>query len=180
MQRTTRHRIGQRLRTPRDVTPTLRIADLEIARGSVTVRDLTLHRPFEYTVSQIGMHSRDFDPSKHNKLTVDARMQKTGSAKLRWEGALDNIDNQNITLWLSNLDLRDFGPYCEHFTAYPLTKGNLTFRSQNVIRDRYLDGTNHLDMFEPKVDRKRKDIKAEMNIPLKLGLYVLKDKKGTM
>ena len=163
---------------PGDVTPTLRIADLEIARGSVTVRDLTLHRPFEYTVSQIGMHSRDFDPSKHNKLTVDARMQKTGSAKLRWEGALDNIDNQNITLWLSNLDLRDFGPYCEHFTAYPLTKGNLTFRSQNVIRDRYLDGTNHLDMFEPKVDRKRKDIKAEMNIPLKLGLYVLKDKKG--
>lgn len=144
----------------------------------MTVRDLTLHRPFEYTVSQIGMHSRDFDPSKHNKLTVDARMQKTGSAKLRWEGALDNIDNQNITLWLSNLDLRDFGPYCEHFTAYPLTKGNLTFRSQNVIRDRYLDGTNHLDMFEPKVDRKRKDIKAEMNIPLKLGLYVLKDKKG--
>ena len=135
---------------PGDVTPTLRIADLEIARGSVTVRDLTLHRPFEYTVSQIGMHSRDFDPSKHNKLTVDARMQKTGSAKLRWEGALDNIDNQNITLWLSNLALRDFGPNCEHFTAYQLTK-----RSQNVIRDRYLDCTNHLDMFESKVVRKR-------------------------
>lgn len=119
-----------------------------------------------------------FRPVETQQAHVDARMQKTGSAKLRWEGALDNIDNQNITLWLSNLDLRDFGPYCEHFTAYPLTKGNLTFRSQNVIRDRYLDGTNHLDMFEPKVDRKRKDIKAEMNIPLKLGLYVLKDKKG--
>ena len=62
--------------------------------------------------------------------------------------------------WLTNLDLRDFGPYCEHYTAYPLTKGNLTFRSQNVIRDRYLDGTNHLDMFEPKVDKKRREIKA--------------------
>lgn len=158
--------------------PTLQIADLEIANGRVTMRDMTLHRPFEYTVSEIRMHSRDFDPSKRNKLTVDARMQKTGSAKLRWEGALDNMDNQNITLWLTNLDLRDFGPYCEFFTAYPLTKGNLTFRSQNVIRDRYLDGTNHLDMFEPKVDKKRKDIKPEMSIPLKLGLYVLKDKKG--
>ena len=33
-------------------------------------------------------------------------------------------------------------------------------------------------MFEPKVDKKRREIKAEMNIPLKLGLYVLKDKKG--
>ena len=105
-------------------------------------------------------------------------MQKTGSAKLRWEGTLDDMNNQNITLWLTNLDLRDCGPYCEHYTAYPLTKGNLTFRSQNVIRNRYLDGTNHLDMFEPKVDKKRREIKAEMNIPLKQGLYVLKDKKG--
>lgn len=158
--------------------PTLRIADLEIARGRVTMRDLTMHRPFEYTVSDIRMRSRDFDPSKRNSMTIDARMQKTGSAKLRWEGTLDDMNNQNITLWLTNLDLRDFGPYCEHYTAYPLTKGNLTFRSQNVIRNRYLDGTNHLDMFEPKVDKKRKEIKAEMNIPLKLGLYVLKDKKG--
>lgn len=160
------------------LSPTLRIADLEIAKGRVTVRDLTMHRPFEYTVSEIRMRSRDFDPSKRNSMTVDARMQKTGSAKLRWEGTLDDMNNQNITLWLTNLDLRDFGPYCEHYTAYPLTKGNLTFRSQNVIRNRYLDGTNHLDMFEPKVDKKRKEIKAEMNIPLKLGLYVLKDKKG--
>lgn len=158
--------------------PTLRIADLEIAKGRVTMRDLTMHRPFEYTVSEIRMRSRDFDPSKRNSMTIDARMQKTGSAKLRWEGTLDDMNNQNITLWLTNLDLRDFGPYCEHYTAYPLTKGNLTFRSQNVIRDRYLDGTNHLDMFEPRVDKKRKEIKAEMNIPLKLGLYVLKDKKG--
>lgn len=159
-------------------SPTLRIADLEITNGRVTVRDLTMHRPFEYTVSEIRMRSRDFAPSKRNSMTVDARMQKTGSAKLRWEGTLEDMDNQNITLWLTNLDLRDFGPYCEHYTAYPLTKGNLTFRSQNVIRDRYLDGTNHLDMFEPKVDKKRREIKAEMNIPLKLGLYVLKDKKG--
>ena len=159
-------------------SPTLRIADLEISNGRVTVRDLTMHRPFEYTVSEIRMRSRDFDPSKRNSMTVDARMQKTSSAKLRWEGTLEDMDNQNITLWLTNLDLRDFGPYCEHYTAYPLTKGNLTFRSQNVIRDRYLDGTNHLDMFEPKVDKKRREIKAEMNIPLKLGLYVLKDKKG--
>ena len=62
-------------------------------------------------------------------------MQRTGSAKLRWEGTLDDLNNQSITLWLSNLNLRDFSPYCEHFTAYPVTDGNLTFRSQNVIRN---------------------------------------------
>ena len=157
---------------------TLQIADLEIARGHITLRDMTMEKPFEYTISDIRMHSRDFDPSTRNRLEIDARMQRTGQAKLRWEGTLDDMNNQNITLWLTNLDLKDFTPYCEHFTAYPITDGNLTFRSQNVIRNRYLDGTNHLDVFEPRVDRKRKDLKPEMNIPLRLGLYVLKDKKG--
>lgn len=28
------------------------------------------------------------------------------------------------------------------------------------------------------MDKKRKELKPEMNIPLKLGLYVLRDKKG--
>lgn len=158
--------------------PTLRIADLEIAEGSVTLRDHTLHRPFEYRIGNIRMRSRDFDPAARNNLLVEARMQQTGSARLRWEGTLDGLDNQNITLWLSNVALTDFGPYCEHYTAYPLTRGNLTFRSQNIIRNRNLDGTNHLDLFEPQVDKKRKDLEPEMHLPLKLGLYVLKDKKG--
>lgn len=158
--------------------PTLQIADLEIARGSVTLRDRTLHRPFEYRIGDIRMHSRNFDPAAKNNLLIEARMQQTGQARLRWEGTLDGLDNQNITLWLSNVALADFGPYCEHYTAYPLTHGNLTFRSQNIIRNRHLDGTNHLDLFEPEAAKKRKDLKPEMHIPLKLGLYVLKDKKG--
>lgn len=159
-------------------TPSLYIADFEIARSSVAYRDKTLVRPFEYRVSDIRMRSRDFDPTGRNNLIVEARMQKTGAAKLRWEGSVSDINNQNITLWLTNVALRDFTPFSEHFTAYPITNGNLTFRSQNVIRSRMLDGTNHLDVFEPKVDKKRKDLKPEMKIPLKLGLYVLKDKKG--
>ena len=163
---------------PAGSAPVLQIADLEITGGKVSFRDLTMAKPFEYVISEIRMRSRDFDPSKRNNLQVDARMQRTGSAKLRWEGTLDDLNNQNITLSLSNLNLKDFTPYCEHFTAYPITGGNLTFRSQNVIRNRYLDGTNHLDAFEPKVDKKRKELKPEMNIPLKLGLYVLRDKKG--
>lgn len=154
------------------------VADMEIANSRITLRDLTLQQPFEYQISDIRMRSKNFDPEAKNNLMIDAQMQKTGHAKLLWEGTLDDINNQNITLMLTNVALKDFTPYCEHYTAYPLTQGNLTFRSQNVIRNRYLDGTNHLDVFEPKVEKKRKDLKPEMNIPLKLGLYVLKDKKG--
>ncbi len=156
----------------------LQIGDFEIANSEIIFRDQTLHSPFEYRLSDIRMRSRNFDPNSRNNLVINARMQKTGQARFRWVGSLADLNNHNISLSLSNVALSDFSPYCEKYTAYPLTQGNLTFRSQNIIKNRNLDGTNHLDIFEPQVEKKRKEIKPEMNIPLKLGLYVLKDKKG--
>ncbi|MEG2772124.1 MAG: DUF748 domain-containing protein [Alistipes sp.] len=159
-------------------TPRIHIADLEINGSSVTLSDLSPIKPFKYHLSNICVKSLNFDPATKNKMTIDARIQQTGAVKIRWEGSLTDLNNQNIAVLLSNINLRDFTPYCEHYTAYPLTKGNLNFRSQNIIRSGYLNGTNHLDMFEPKVDKKRKDIEPEFKVPLKLGLYILKDKKG--
>ncbi|MEG1842064.1 MAG: DUF748 domain-containing protein [Alistipes sp.] len=155
----------------------LRIEDIEVAQGVVHFKDLSHIRPFEYRLSNIRMKSR-FDMNKVNRIGIDAQVQKTGKATIRWEGSMSNMDNHNILIMLTNIDLHDFSPYCEHYTAYPLTHGNFSFRSQNIIKNRQLMGTNHLDMFEPKADKKIKTIKPEFKIPLKLGLYVLKDKKG--
>lgn len=155
----------------------LRIEDIEIAQGAVHITDRSHVRPFEYSLSNIRMKS-GFDMNKPNRIVIDAQVQKTGKARIRWEGSLSDLNNQNILINLTNIDLRDFSPYCEHYTAYPLTQGNLSFRSQNILRNRHITGTNHLDMFDPKVDKKRKDLQPEFKVPLKLGLYVLKDKKG--
>lgn len=155
----------------------VRIEDIEIAQGALRIRDFSHLRPFEYRLSNIRMKS-GFDMNKLNRIVIDAQVQQTGRARIRWEGSLSNLDYQNIFIDLSNIDLRDFSTYCEHYTAYPLTNGNLSFRSQNIIKHRYLDGTNHLDMYEPTVDKKLGELKPEFKIPLKLGLYVLKDKKG--
>lgn len=155
----------------------VRIEDIEIAQGALRIKDLSHIRPFEYRLSNIRMKS-SFDMNKLNRIVIDAQIQKTGRARIRWEGSLSDLGNQNILVNLSNIDLSDFSPYCEHYTAYPLTHGNLSFRSQNIIKNRYLDGTNHLDMYEPTVDKKIKELHPEFKIPLKLGLYVLKDKKG--
>ncbi len=156
----------------------LTVGELEVRDGSVTVSDRSLVKPFDYRISDIRLHCRDFNPDHQNSLTIAARMQRTGSARIRWQGSLNDLDNQDILVTLSNIDLRDFSPYCEQFTAYPLSDGNLSFRSQNIIANRRLDGTNHLDMYRCTVGKKRKDHKPEFRIPLRLGLYVLKDKKG--
>ncbi|MDE6857668.1 MAG: DUF748 domain-containing protein, partial [Alistipes sp.] len=135
-------------------------------------------KPFSYSISNIVLRSQDFDLAARHRVMISAQMQQQGSAMIRWDGDMSSIDNHDILVSLSNIELKDFSPYCEHFTAYPIVEGNLTYRSQNIITNRYLRGTNHLDMFRPVADKRRKDIKPEMNIPLKLGLYALKDKQG--
>ena len=154
------------------------VGELLLDKGEIAFTDNTFEKPFRYLISDIRLWSRDIDFSKQNELTLDAKLQRTGSGHIRWKGSLQNLDNHNLMVALSNINLKDFTPYCEHFTAYPLTGGNLTFRSQNIIADRFLNGTNHLDIFQCEVDKKRKDLEPEFKIPLKLGLYILKDRKG--
>ena len=154
------------------------VGELLLDKGEIAFTDNTFEKPFRYLISAIRLSSRDIDFSKQNELTLDAKLQRTGSGHIRWKGSLQNLDNHNLMVALSNINLKDFTPYCEHFTAYPLTGGNLTFRSQNIIADRFLNGTNHLDIFQCEVDKKRKDLEPEFKIPLKLGLYILKDRKG--
>lgn len=156
----------------------IRINRVDMLDGELSINDRSIEKPFEYSISKIVVRSQDFVLGRHNRIMASARMQRQGSAMVRWDGDMSSIDNHDILVSLSNIDLRDFSPYCEHYTAYPITAGNLTYRSQNIISDRYLKGTNHLDMFQPAADKRLKEIKPEIHVPLKLGLYVLKDKKG--
>lgn len=69
-------------------------------------------------------------------------------------------------------------PYSLEYFARPLSNGNLSFTSQNIITNYNLKGTNKLDIYKCEVGEKNQTVSAEYgNVPLKLGLYVLKDRK---
>ena len=156
----------------------LYIREADLKRSSFYFADHTLHRPFQYNVSDITLTSRNFDLDAINHLMGRATLQSTGAASLRWQGSFKSLANHNITLTLSNVAMQDFSPYCEAFTAHPITGGNLTFESQNIITDYELRGTNKLDSYQFAVDKKLKEIDPVVKLPLKLGVYVLTDKQG--
>ncbi|MBQ3187197.1 MAG: DUF748 domain-containing protein [Alistipes sp.] len=155
----------------------LYIREADLKRSSFYYADHTLHRPFTYQVSNITLMSRNFDLDAINQLTGRATLQSTGSASLRWQGSFKSLANHNITLNLSNVAMQDFTTYCEAFTAHPITGGNLTFESQNIITDYELRGTNHLNTYQFAVEKKLKEIDPVVKLPLKLGVYVLTDKQ---
>lgn len=156
---------------------TLTIGNLLLDGGSLYFADRTMHKPFEYNLRNLKVESQGFNLNGTNKLTVSANLQKQGSATIEWNGSLNDFYNQNLLASLTNVDMKDFTPYLEYFTAFPITAGNLTFRSQNVITNGDLSGINMLDTYKFKVGDKDKSMDAEYNLPLKLGLYVLTDSK---
>ena len=168
------------LSTSESVAPlsgmTLYIAHLNLTGGNLYFADKTMAKEFEYRLQNINIESRNFDIAKRNKLTVRANTNRQGSALVHWEGSLNDFYNQSILATLSNVDMKDFTPYAEHYTAFPITSGNLTFRSQNIITNGELSGINRLGTYDFGVGKKDKNHDPEYNIPLKLGVYVLTDK----
>ena len=155
---------------------TLRIGDLHLRRGNIFFADRTMKKEFEYRLTGIDIHSRNFDIASSNKITVRANMQHQGTAMVSWEGSLNDFYNQSILASLQNVNMEDFTPYTEHYTAFPITSGNLTFRSQNTIHNGELSGMNRLGTYDFKVGKKDKSLEPEFKIPLRLGVYVLTDK----
>lgn len=156
----------------------LHVADFELTGGSVLFSDRMNVDGFDYRLRDINVRCKDFAPDKSNVVTLSSRLNNKGMVRLRWAGAMNNLDDQNLTVVLSNVDIKDFTPYSLKYLAYPLTGGTLSFKSQNVIASRHLNGTNSLDLYGCEAGKKRKDINAEYNIPLRAGIYVLKDKTG--
>ena len=155
---------------------TVRIGELSLNKGNIFFADYTMAKPFEYNLSNINIESKEFDLSRRNKLIVRANMNRQGTAIVRWEGSLDDFHNQSLMATLQNVNMEDFTPYSEHYTAFPITSGNITFRSQNTVTNGQLSGINRLGTYDFKVGKKDKNAEPEYKIPLRLGVYVLTDK----
>ena len=155
---------------------TLKIGNLNLAGGYIYFVDKTMSKEFKYKLRNIAIESRNFNIAARNKLTVRATTNNQGTALVRWEGSLNDFYNQSILASLSNVEMKDFTPYAEHYTAFPITSGNITFKSQNVITNGELSGMNRLGTYDFGVGKKDKSLDPEFNLPLRLGVWVLTDK----
>ena len=151
--------------------------NFSFTNGAFTYADHTLPDIFEFPVTHIDIQAQNIDLNQKNNALIKAQLPHGGNALIKWEGTIDNIkEYQNLTLNIRNLQMVDLSPYTVAYLGHPFTEGVFSFVSHNKIQNSQLDGQNHLDIFKPTVGDKRKDVDAQINIPLKAALYVLKNK----
>lgn len=153
-----------------------KINKLLVKNSYITVTDHTIIRPFNYKVSDITVSGQNINYDTPCNVNVTASFPEGGSMSLKYHGALSNLKTMDIYISIKNLALKHFSNYSLHYTAYPLKAGTLAFASDSKIVNRNLDSKNTIDIYNITVGDKDSKIDPEYTVPMKIGLYILKDK----
>lgn len=156
---------------------TVKVGKLHLSESELVYTDKTLHAStFSVPISKIDFNIDHFDMNGTNQYMAKASVPNGGKIYFSWKGNMNDLSNQEIIANFQNINLNLFSPYCLDYTAYDITKGNMNFITHNHIRGNYINSTNKIDIYNISVGKKHKEMKVEYNIPLRLGLYILKDK----
>lgn len=152
------------------------ITKLQVKNTSVSANDQTLKKPFNYKVSAINVVGNNVSLDAPFTVNVSAAFPEGGSLSLKAKGSLADMGSVDAYISVKNLALKHFSNYSHHFTGYPITAGTLAFASDNKIKDFNLDSKNTIDIYNIDVGDKDPDTDPEFTVPMKVGLYILKDK----
>ena len=155
----------------------LHIGSLLVEHCALTYANHTLPDEFSFPITNLTVKANDLTLTGDNNAQVRASLPGGGLLMARWQGNLDNWkQHQELFLTIKGLDLKQLSPWTVAYTGQPVEDGIFGLTSRNSIVNSQLNGQNIIDIYNPVVGKKRKDVKAEKHLPLKAALYVLKDK----
>lgn len=153
-----------------------KINKLLLQNTKVSATDHSITRPFNYMVSGITVLGSNINYDTPCSINVKAAFPDGGSLNVKYKGALSNIGTMDAYVSVKNLALKHFSNYSHHYTGYPLSAGTLAFASENKIKNFELDSKNTIDIYNIDVADKDPNSNPEFMVPMKVGLYILKDK----
>lgn len=157
----------------------LSVGNLLIERCVLTYANHTLPDEFVFPVTDITVRATGLNLNGENNAQLRASLPGGGHLALRWQGTINHWKrHQDIFLTVKGLDLKQLSPWTVAYTGQPVEDGVFGLTSRNSIDNSMLNGQNSIDIYNPVVGKKRKDVDAEHHLPLKTALYVLKDKDG--
>ena len=154
-----------------------KISHLLLEKSQINFSDFSLKpEPFEYTLSDIIINAENVEFGNRAKITFLSKTPNGGKFNAEVLTDPGNFENGQFNLYLKNIDTKGFSPYCLYYFGYPLTGGKYNFSIKNNVKDNYIKSRMVIDAYSTKLDKKRKDIEPQMNIPLKTALVILRDK----
>lgn len=154
----------------------LLVKKFQLKNSSFTLNDMTIVKPFHYNISGITISGDNINLDSPCHLNVSLALPEGGAITAKYTGAFSNTSTLDANVNIKNLALKHFSNYSLHYTGYPITGGILAFASDNKLVKNKIDSKNIIDIYNIEVGDKSDDIDPEFTVPMKVGLYILKDR----
>ena len=158
----------------------IRIGDVTLKNGSANFKDASLPIPFATLIHNLNgtFSTLDTKNTKPSVLKLEGKVDKYGYAKI--SGSLlpfDFKDRANLKILFKNIDMPSLTPYSGKFIGYAIQKGKLSMDLSYKIKKGLMEGDNKINLDSLTLGDKIESEDAT-NLPLGLGIAILKDSKG--
>jgi hypothetical protein len=158
---------------------TYAVDTIQINQGKVSFADNSLNRSFHLNVSDLNMTMFGFsESSDHIPVAFSAKLND-GSIQGKTVWSMMEPFNFEFDGQLKRLNLVNFSPYSEFYIASPVTQGWFNYDIQIKMTPKSLTNKNVIKVEELEFGKKTAD-ETKLKVPLKLGLYIMKDPKDNI
>jgi hypothetical protein len=160
-----------------EVPLTYSIDTIKVVNGLLSFSDRTLNRPFTYEFRNLDLIMKDFSESA-DQIPLDFSMKLKGKGEFSAQTVWSMLQPMNfqMEMKLKQLDLLSFSPYSEFYIASPITQGWFNYNMSLKMSPTALANMNKVKIDELEFGKRTKDTTA-MKVPIRLGLYLMKDAK---
>ena len=152
-----------------------KIDTVKIEQGRISFADNSINRPFYSSISDFNMTMLGLTESAtHIPVNFSAKLNENGT--FEGETVFNMLEPMEFEFngQLKRLNLVNFSPYSEFYIASPVTQGWFNYGLQIKMTPKWLKNKNKIKIEELEFGKKTPE-KAQLKVPLKLGLYILKD-----
>ncbi|MDT8440643.1 MAG: DUF748 domain-containing protein [Desulfuromonadales bacterium] len=158
----------------------IRIGTLVLQGGAVDFTDRSLPQPFHADMQNLGGRISGLDSDPQAVAEVDLRGSLRNQSPLvitGWINPLAAPPSLDLQLNFRDIELSPLSPYSETFVGYLIDKGKLNLDLNYRLEQNRLQASNRIFLdqftFGAPVDSDR-----AINLPVKLAVALLKDRKG--
>ncbi len=157
----------------------VRINNIRLNDGQITVFDRTISPGFDLNVSEINTEIKDLATEADSEIAISTSATIDQSADLKFSGTIKpfaSAKDLKIVATLNNYELIAVSPYTGKFIGYELDKGKLNFDIDYKIEQNTLIGQHDILIDKLNLGQSVKSEDA-IKAPIKLALSLLQDRK---
>ena len=155
----------------------LHVGRLLVENCALTYANHTLPEEFRFPVTNLVVKAENLSTQGDNNAQMRATLPGGGMLAVRWHGNISEWkQHQDLFLTIKGLDMKQLSPWSLAYIGQPIEDSVFGLTSRNSIVNSNLNGKNTVDIYKVTVGKRRKDVDAKLNLPVKAALYILKDK----